>query len=663
MPLSRHQTFVAFLGLTATWLLTHRYHGIRHDGLFYAVQTLAHIAPARFEHDLFFAFGSQNDYTLFTPPYAWLSQQIGLGRAAFCLLVAAQLIWALAAFTIARQWLRGTYLIAGVALLFALPRQYGSDEVFHYAESFLTARIWAESLVLAGVAAALHGRIRLAAASVFGAFLLHPIIALPGVLFLAAYHLHRYWKWIPLPIMITLAAAATLPAMDTAWIELVRRRAPYVLVDQWQWQEWAEPFAWIGILLAAARGIPAARNAFFALAVTGAAGIALAAIGDLGKAALIIQAQPWRCLWLLKVCGLLALVALFMQRWRCSAADRWLLAGFGAAALTANTLGGPVALILALLANALWRRDVPPDVPRWAAWSAGIALFGVLLETLLALLQQAGYLLERIHGAITPNAHWPLGDLASVFNGPLGLLLPPLVVGLVLAARHRPLAATAAAAVCLSAAAWGWYRADDLRQNLLFSSAHARPFDREIPPNATVYWEGNFLYPWFLLGQGNYASIEQSVGVVFSRQAAEEARRRLARVSAFGSADSDIGPDGMLTSARDRPPPRLPQQADLAALCRDPVLDFVILRQSVGASSRPRWVDPLGNGSWYLHGCEEFRPRAAVNPPRLSLPPPSRSAPPHRLRSTPGPAPASGNAGCAAESPSRRRRRLPDRVR
>lgn len=607
MPLSRHQTFVAFLGLTATWLLTHRYHGIHHDGLFYAVQALAHAAPARFEHDLFFAFGSQNDYTLFAPPYAWLSQQIGLGRAAFSLLVAAQMLWVFAAFEIARQWLHGAYLVAGLALLFALPRHYGSDEVFHYAESFLTARIWAESLVLAGIAAALHGRIRLAAASVLGAFLLHPIIALPGVLFLAAHRWHRHWKWSPLLILITLAAAEALPAMDTAWIELVRRRAPFVLVEQWQWQEWAEAFTWVGILLAAARGIPAARNAFFALALMGAAGIILAAIGGVTKAALIIQAQPWRCLWLLKVGGLLALVALVMQRWRCSAADRWLLAGFGAAALTANTLGGPVALILALLANALWRREAPPDLPRWLGPSAGIALFAVLLETGLALLQQAGYLLERIHGAVTPNTHVPVGDLASLFRGPLALFLPPLAVALVLAARRRALAAAAAAAICLSAASYGWYRADDLLQNFLFASAKARPFDQEIPPNATVYWEGSFMYSWFLLGQGNYASIQQSVGVVFSRRAAEEARRRLARISAFGSADSDIGPDGMLTSAREGPLPRLPKQADLAALCLDPILDFVILRHSIGATPRPEWVDPVTNATWYLHRCSSFR--------------------------------------------------------
>jgi hypothetical protein len=272
MHFSRHQTVTAALSLSAIWLLTHRYHGIHHDALFYAVQALAHAAPARFEHDLFFAFGSQDDYTLFTPVYAWLSKQVGLGRAAFMLLVAAQCIWVFAVVQIARQWLHGIYLVAGLALLFALPGQYGYDPVFHYAESFLTARVWAENLVLAGVAATMRGRIPLSAAALGGACLLHPIMALPGVLFLAAYHGQKYWKWLPLMFVLVLAAALAMPAMDAPWIELVRRRAPFVFIDQWRWQEWLEPFTWIGVLLAAARGVAPARNAFLALALTGTAG-------------------------------------------------------------------------------------------------------------------------------------------------------------------------------------------------------------------------------------------------------------------------------------------------------------------------------------------------------------------------------------------------------
>ena len=607
MQLSRPQAFTAVLALAAVWLLTHRYHGIHHDGLFYAVQALAHGAPERYAGDLFFAFGSQDDYTLFTPAYAWLSRQIGLGAAAFSLLVAAQCVWALAAFHIARQWLHGTGLVAALALVFALPRQYGYDPVFHYAETFLTARVWAESLVLAGVASTLKGRSGLAAASIICAFLLHPIMALPGVLFLAAFRWHRYWKWLPLMFVLVLAAAGVLPQMDAPWIELVRRRAPFVFIDQWRWQEWLEPFTWIGILLAAARGIAPARNAFLALALTGTAGLGLAAIASITKAALFVQAQPWRCLWLLKVCGILALAAMFMHRWRRSSADRWLLAGFAAAALTASSLGGATAMVLAVLANVLWRRQAPPDLPRWVTPGAALALFAVLLETLLALLQQGGYLLERIQGAISPANHWPVGDLASPLYGPLALLLPPLVVALVMVAKRRPASTVGAALICLLAATYGWYRADDPLQNHVFGATNVRPFDREIPPDATVYWQDNFLYTWFLLGQGNYASAQQSVGVVFSRQTAQETRRRLARISAFSATDSDIGPDGMLLPVNRQPPVHAPQAADLATLCQDPILHSVILRLPLGAAAHPTWVDPVGNGTWYLHRCDSFR--------------------------------------------------------
>lgn len=604
MPLTRHQALVAFLGLAAIWLLTHRYHGIHHDALFYAVQALAHDAPERFAQDLFFAFGSQGDFTLFTPLQAWLSRRLGLEQAAFVLLIGAQCVWILAAVLIARRWVHGPHLVVALALLFALPRQYGANAAFHYAESFLTARVWAEGLVLAGVAATLQARQLLAALAMLTAFMVHPIIALPGVLFLAALHTVSWWRWTLLLGLVVLAASFALPAMDEPWLEMVRIRAPYVFIDLAHWQEWVEPFAWIGILSAAASGMPSARKPLLALALMGSAGIALAAIGTLTKAALIVQAQPWRCLWLLKVCGLPALVAVFMQRWHRSSADRWLLAGLAAAALTANTLGGAVALLLAPLAAALWRRDAVPVLPRWLAPAGTIALLAVLLETIVAMLQQAGILLERLRGGSGHDPRWPAGDPASLFDSPLALLLPLVAALLVRAAGRRAAVALAAATLCLAGAAYGWYRADDPLQKLLFTPAGGRPFDREIPPAATVYWEDNFLYSWFLLGQGNYASFQQSVGVVFSPQAAAEARRRLARIAAFGASDSDIAPDGRPLPAGRPRLHRLPQPGDLAELCRDPILHSVILRQPLGATRRPQWADPLGNGIWYLHRCD-----------------------------------------------------------
>jgi hypothetical protein len=97
MP-SHTARLTAVIALAAIWLLTHRYFGIQHDGQFYAVQALARIDPAAYAHDIFFSFGSQDNYSLFSPIYAWLIGTTGLDRAAFVLLAGAHLAWALATF-------------------------------------------------------------------------------------------------------------------------------------------------------------------------------------------------------------------------------------------------------------------------------------------------------------------------------------------------------------------------------------------------------------------------------------------------------------------------------------------------------------------------------------------------------------------------------------
>ncbi|RLJ63756.1 hypothetical protein [Sulfurisoma sediminicola] len=592
------------LTLLAFWLLTHRYFGIHHDGIFYAVQSIARDNPAAFRGDLFFAFGSQDDYTLFSLPYARLAEGLGLGQATLLLLVAAHLAWTLTAVVIARQWLHGTALWLGLALVFSLPRQFGSMEIFHYAEGFLTARSWAEPLVLLAVAASLGNRPWLALTATVGACLIHPIIALAAVMFVTAFHSQPGWRTVVLVVVGTAVLALLLPPaflMDDEWMELVRRRAPFVLLDTWEWGELLEPLTWIGILLVAAIGAePHVRRVCRALALAGAASLYLAALGTATHAALLIQSQPWRVLWLLKVVGLLALTGIFAQRWRRSAADRWLLAGLAAAAMTANTLGGPAALILAGIARSAWRDETPPTLPRWLPAAGGLALAVIMLESVLALLQQFGLVGYRL-AAIAQEM--PRGDLAAFLEGPLALLLPATLWLLLRLADRRPQAAALLAAGLLVLAAPGWYRARDPLQQLLFARSPERPFAGALAPTATVLWQDNFLYTWFLLRQGNYASLQQSVGVVFSRQTAVEAQRRLGRVATLTEATKATA--GILPPAWQGHEAAVRQA--LIALCRDPVLDSVVLRQRLGDDEAPRWQDPVTDTPWFLHRCRDYR--------------------------------------------------------
>lgn len=590
----------ALLALAAIWLFTHRYFGIQHDGLFYAVQALARIDPAAYARDIFFAYGSQDNYSLFSPLYARLIVALGLDRAALLGLAAAHLAWALAAYALARQFLQGPALWLGLALLYALPGHYGSQaetahDVLRYAEAFLTARSWAEPLVLAGVAAAVAGRNTLALTAIAGAAACHPIMALPGAIFLAGFHLR------PGPRLLFLCAAGAaviaflMPEMDEAWLAEVRRRARFVMLDTWSWGELLEPLAWAGILLAAsARAESRLAAACRALALAGMAGYYLALLGTASHAALLIQAQPWRCLWLLKLGALLALCMMFARHWRSSAADRWLLLALAAAALTAQTLGGPVALGLALLARRAWTQGRPPELPHWLPLGGGIALGLVLFESLLALAQQSLALAQRLIDWAGPASALPRGDLAAFFQGPLALLLPLALALLLWLHARSAFAALAGALLVFAVAAAGWNRADDPLQNLLYGSSVARPFGERIAREQTVYWQNNLPHTWFLLRQSGYASKEQGASALFSRPAAMASAQRLERLALFEARMAEPAP----ASAR---------IAALRELCADPALDVVVLAQPIEGLPATPWFDPLRNAAWQLHHCRDLR--------------------------------------------------------
>lgn len=626
-------TVIALAALACLWLFTHRYQGIRHDAWLYAGQALARLDPQAYRNDLFFAYGSQDDYSLFSRPYSLLVQALGIGQAAVLLLVAGQLAWTLAAFALARRWLNGTALWVGLALVFALPRDYGPAGALHYAETFLTARSIAEPLVLASLAATLAGRLPLAWLSALLALVCHPLIAFPGVLFLAAFGLQPGARMLAVFTLAAIAAASTLPAMDAEWLQIVRLRAPFVLLDTWRPGELAEPFVWIGILaVAASEAPPQLQRAWRALAIVAAACALLALLATVTHAALLIQAQPWRAAWLVKVVALLVLAGLFVQRWQRSAADRWLLVGLVAAVATATTLGGPIALGLAILSRQGWQGGQPPTLPRWLPVAGSLAVLGILAETVFEVLQHSYYALERITLWATTPAAASLGNFTGLLLGPLALLLPASLWLLLRLGARRPMAAVILSVGLFLGAIPGWNQGNDSQQATLFSRDPPQPFPGLIPRGATVYWQDHFELSWFLLRRANYASWLQSVGLVFSRQTAMESHRRLMRLASFGSADARLAAAPGAQIAR-----KIPTQGSLAELCEDQVLDFVVLGIRLEGRSPPAWE--YGGHSWFLYRCKDFRSHLTAESSRPQPPlPPSRSTPPRRLRSTPVPA-------------------------
>ncbi len=165
------------------WSLKHHYLGLGGDARLYAVQALARAHPNLF-NDLYLRNASQDSYTLFSSLYAPCIGLIGLGNAALTLTLAFKILFFAASWVLARRLFQGACAFLAVALLILIPGAYGAFGVFQYAEDWLTARSAAEALVVTAIACSVCGRRLSGLLIACGAMLLHPLMALPGLLWL-----------------------------------------------------------------------------------------------------------------------------------------------------------------------------------------------------------------------------------------------------------------------------------------------------------------------------------------------------------------------------------------------------------------------------------------------------------------------------------------------
>src|ERR1700734_1835054 len=148
---SKITTLSLTLMLVTLWLLMHGYHGLTGDGQIYAFQAFARIHP-QLATDLYLQNTSQDQFTIFSPLYAWFIASLGLENAAR-LLTLLFTVWLLAvAWGLATAITnRGAAWLA-VASLLIVAGDYGGSGVFRLLEPYLTARLPAEALIMTGVA-------------------------------------------------------------------------------------------------------------------------------------------------------------------------------------------------------------------------------------------------------------------------------------------------------------------------------------------------------------------------------------------------------------------------------------------------------------------------------------------------------------------------------
>lgn len=613
----------------ASWIATHRYPGLWHDAVLYAAQALYRLDPAPFANDLFFAYGSQDGFTAFSPLYALAIQELGLPTASLLLLSIAHLAWLAAAAFLLRGIVRGPAFWAALILVVVLPPTYGPFDVFSYGEPFLTARSWAEPSALLAVACILRGHRVAAIASLAFAAAMHPVMAFPAALFVFFFGFRwRQQLLLGLACLFTVAMLAQqgIPPftglahkVDPLWLGLLVERSPILFLDQWPSEAYREPI-FLSLLLttAALLADPENRRPWWSAIGVLLSGVGLALLAVSWPGALLLQMQPWRVLWLAKIFAIAAAVVLVRDACSSSPYSRILLGSLAACAFTVESSGLVCAVLLAGLLVARQRLGSDPHLPRWIIWIAWGAIALIIGERIFWAVTISSVSLDFTAPSF---ANLTLANRISiVFKESGWFVFPPLMFGVWWLLRHRPgshrwLAPVVGVLLLFFAIQWRQTSYNGVAENRLQETGDAE-LARIIRPQHLTYWGDGHSKLWLMLHRASYASSQQAAGIIFSRQTAIEAERRLGRLKRLGLTDSNFK---RVPAAADQSGHVSTTRFDgLIHVCHDPILDFVVLSKSVAGVSPMTTIRlPPSGQEYYLYACASLR----------SVPDPFPSAP------------------------------------
>jgi hypothetical protein len=618
---SKFATLSLALMLVTLWLALHGYHGLTGDGQIYAFQALARLHP-QLAADLYLQNTSQDEFSLFSTLYAWCIGLSDLENTARLLTLLFTLWFLAAAWRFASAVGGRESAWPAVAFLLIVGGGYGGSGVFRILEPFLTARLPTEALIITALGFQIRGLKRLSLLLALGAMLIHPLMALPGILLLV-------YLWLPIRVgtvgaiggvLSTFALAAVavnLPAsfqvltvMDAPWLEVVRERSQFLFLQLWSIRDWdinALPFISLA-LTAIAVTDDRIRKLCAAAAVVGVAGLAVAYIGGLiGPVAILMQGQAWRWVWITVFISAVLVPFTALQVWRddnCGPLCALLL-------VSAWTLPGVDGTACASLALFLWstRTQIAFRLAayfRWASIALGAAIVVWTVTNCWAVMSATTSPSEPAHLGIVQ-----IKDL-------LALKVPAVLLGTLVwwatRARREAWAPILMSATLIALSIWVFPAAFKQPRTLAAATDKVEfaNWENAIPPTSTVlvappHDVGAFV--WFTLGRPNYLALDQSAGVVFSRATALEVRRRSEVLLPL------IDPDWkLLTSLRAKSGGVRKKEAttrpltpeNLIQVCADPQLGFVISPENVGFGpmrheNAGAWKD------WNLYDCRNVR--------------------------------------------------------
>ncbi|MBU6995514.1 hypothetical protein [Ferrovum myxofaciens] len=586
--------------LLILWLVTRPYEGILWDSEYYTVQALHFLWPDRYANDLYFVFGSQDQFSIFSRIYGPAIASLGLLRAHMVLTVLTQLFWVIGLTYLAKGIFQGRWVYLAMAGVIVFPGSAGL--IFHYySEPILTPRILAEALTLLALGAIWRERIFFSLGLLAVGTVIHPLMTLPGIVFWFLWFFGRQktgWMACALAgtIVLGLAVSGVQPFVrltqffDPAWLNIVRQRSPYCFISQWGMGEWMAVIHTVLLTLWAMQKAGNKERPFLKLALLiGTGGVVLSWLGgDLLNNVLILDAQLWRAMWIVSLISHLfiaqRLSTLFHDPRGYHA--RWLWMSTFLLTLLAGFHGGYYFLATPLMAMAFlvqqWEERTPEPLPLWGRCL--VASFFLLVFFRTAFFFWNTFILDTVRGEIEfvfalgaltlmylsfkdSYAGFSTKSFSRIRFGMIGLLL----LGTLMVWDQRS----------------SWVKSIDE------ASGPPSNLSEILPQGRPIYWEGDVTVPWFLLRRSSYFSCSQGTGSLFSRETAINYWQRYRSFQPLHTVEFSEGN----TYCAPLPGEKIsgpPTQGQVEKVCREnPGLGGMVLLHSIEGMHPKIWNSPV----------------------------------------------------------------------
>ncbi len=601
-------TAVLSLALASLWMLRHGYAGLDGDAQIYAFQALARL-HTNLSGDLYLQNVTQDAFTVFSPLYALAIQAMGIETAARVLTLVLVAGFMASTWRLCSRLGDAKTAWWGVACLTYSSAIFGGAGVFSFSEQYLTARLPAELLATVALASHLAGRRLLALALISLAMVFHPLMSLPVLFIIVLLRLPRRAGYAL--VLAGVAGCAIFAAfspfrMDPAWLEIVRERSEFLFLQLWSRRDWNVNARLLLFLMTAVLVINDARVRRIGASclVIGFAGLVVATLAEwIGPSALLLQGQAWRWVWPAGLLSCLLLPATVVSLWR----DEF--------------VGRPCAILL------LWGWFIPDLIGTtlavsslfiWVARKRVASLSAPLSQWSIPVISTVAVAWILHSSWNTTAVAWAAGWTAFGLPKARSIDAVPVAIAAAIAALLWTLLsiddtrARATAAVFIIVVSVVLARFTLTGRQFETSSSDSDRFadwTQRMPPTSTVFVApsrdvGAFV--WFTLKRPNYLSLNQSAGVVFSRDTALEIKRRSETVRPLVDPTwrvlSNHGRDAAARRAAIRPL----TEENLAQVCLDPALDFVIAPEALKIQhTRHAGEDAYKN--WNLYACATAR--------------------------------------------------------